>query len=494
MSMASEDWEVIEQYSVSQSAYKPVMIEILIKEFFGQFDPFSLNISHVATIQDLLNKCTQKINQILFPNAYRIWQIREESFLNMEVLLDIEIHDQLRIVRSTVRSRTLATYNPNTIKTKGLTVSIINEYEHNIASPSITRCAYVKNGQSPTVCPIYSSLKDATDEKDMSELQLNHLYESSHFGDEFNEKPRCLQGNECKSFRNLENGGNALKDRCHVKIFRHPPRSSRQIKLAQNIHKFIVNTDEMQNHSLYEPTADDKKQFQWNKDDGFLNALINEVIRNGFKSDLCLTDNDCKNDTYSLLDVVDDKMNHPRHKQMGNVLSRDLMLSLVLYCGCECNYDLCASQRNGDYGKWKWFDLCLCHAVEVLSAKETGEFMLYSGLNQVKLDKKEIRNGYFPTFTSTSWIKEQALAFLGQEGMIIQLDAAVRRWFFCCDVSWISKFPDESEILIARSVSYNNFVLNVVDEINGIQTVSLGIKYSEDDLDSIPDLEDFESE
>ena len=31
---------------------------------------------------------------------------------------------------------------------------------------------------------------------------------------------------------------------------------------------------------------------------------------------------------------------------------RDKMLALVLYTGCDCNYDLCSSQRNGDYNKW----------------------------------------------------------------------------------------------------------------------------------------------
>ena len=49
------------------------------------------------------------------------------------------------------------------------------------------------------------------------------------------------------------------------------------------------------------------------------------------------------------------------------------------------------------------------------------------------------------------------------EGMIIEIDKSVRERFTCCDVSWISKFPDEC----------NNFVVSILSEENGIQIVSL---------------------
>ena len=45
---------------------------------------------------------------------------------------------------------------------------------------------------------------------------------------------------------------------------------------------------------------------------------------------------------------------------------------------------------------------------------------------------------------------------------------------FCCDVSWVSKFPDECEVLFARSLfGDGKFQCNVVDESNGVQTISL---------------------
>ena len=60
------------------------------------------------------------------------------------------------------------------------------------------------------------------------------------------------------------------------KLFRHPPRSQ-LVKLQENIHSFI-----------HEETEDDRKTYDFNIHDGFLKALIQETIANGYKYDLCL--------------------------------------------------------------------------------------------------------------------------------------------------------------------------------------------------------------
>ena len=74
--------------------------------------------------------------------------------------------------------------------------------------------------------------------------------------------------------------------------------------------------------------------------------LIQEVIDNGFKHDLCTKcsqNDDCKHDVYdkknkySILRIVDEKMNHERHKIIGSPLRRDWMLALVLYTGLNLN-------------------------------------------------------------------------------------------------------------------------------------------------------------
>ena len=153
--------------------------------------------------------------------------------------------------------------------------------------------------------------------------------------------------------------------------------------------------------------------------------------------------------------------------------------------GCECNYDLCKTQRNKDYITWKWFDLSLYWAIQLLSFKEKGCFPVFSGLNGVSLDRKNIENGYFVTYVSSSWRKEVSSAFMKGNGCIIEIDQQYKDDYFiyCCDVSWISKFPDECEILFARSLqfhSWNNFSLNILDSSSGVQTISL--KKNDDDL------------
>ena len=76
--------------------------------------------------------------------------------------------------------------------------------------------------------------------------------------------------------------------------------------------------------------------FKNNDRDGYLKALVEEVINNGYKYDLCLEckqGDECKHDDYSILQIVDDKLKHIRHKAMDSPLRRDHMLSLILYTG-----------------------------------------------------------------------------------------------------------------------------------------------------------------
>ena len=151
------------------------------------------------------------------------------------------------------------------------------------------------------------------------------------------------------------------------------------------------------------------------KESSNLVLLINEVIKNGYKRDLCFSDIDYRNNCYSILQIVNEKMDDIRHKQLGSPLTRAEMLSLVMYTSCDCNYDLCKEQRTyGNYDKWYNFDRCLTSAIKKLSKVEqfdnpNSKFRLYSGLHKVKLDKKSINFCYFPTYISTSWEKDVSL-------------------------------------------------------------------------------------
>ena len=60
--------------------------------------------------------------------------------------------------------------------------------------------------------------------------------------------------------------------------------------------------------------------------------MLKEVVDNGYKNDLCLhcgREDECKHSDYSVLKIVDDKLEHIRHKQMDSPLRRDHMLALV---------------------------------------------------------------------------------------------------------------------------------------------------------------------
>ena len=80
------------------------------------------------------------------------------------------------------------------------------------------------------------------------------------------------------------------------------------------------------------------------------------------------------------------------------------------------------------------------------------------------------------TYVSTSWRKEVATTFINSDqGMMLQIDPSYKEKVKCCDVSWISKFPDECEVLFARSIGFvgDNFKCEVIDESSGVQTVVL---------------------
>ncbi len=146
---------------------------------------------------------------------------------------------------------------------------------------------------------------------------------------------------------------------------------------------------------------------------------------------------DVSGDNFGLLDYVEGRMECERHKLMGQPLDKGEMLSLVIcpwflfdrrssfkwkhgntvdiHTSCEANYALSRSQRNGDYSKWKFLDLCLYDAISVLSEFESFEFPLYCGVANVSMTDKRIDKGYFSSYVSTSFDREVAESFCRQQ-------------------------------------------------------------------------------
>eukprot|EP01083_Nonionella_stella_P051332 136252_1 len=384
----------------------------------------------------------------------------------------------------TVAKTPITFYPKNDILKKGLKIRVfLPKYEHKIKESDITCPEMIKMKTSdPQRCPVYHRMKE---KYEWNKHNLHHLNEYDHFTNIIDEKQPCKYADACKAFIRLENGGNKIDDRCHLKLYRHPPRR-RNIRLSENLKPLVINKKQEDNHpiilmNVFNPDRDFVNDYEYSAINGYLGALMEEVISNGYRYDLCTecgANDNCKHSDFSLLRIVDEKLNHPRHKaMMDKPLRRDHMLSLILYTGCDCNYDLCKSQRMGDYKKWKVFDCCLWDAIQRLSSRENGSFTVYSGLNGVHLPSKETQ-GYFVTYVSTSWRKEVATSFMDGNGMVVQIDKKFKYNYmnYCCDVSWISKFEDEAEILFARSrwMCYGKpFRLSVVDCKSGIQTVSL---------------------
>eukprot|EP01084_Bolivina_argentea_P294372 506479_1 len=401
-----------------------------------------IHAKNKCNFRDLLNQCEQELVKLAAPVECKIYKIEKSSFISKDIFIsdNTDIFDKI-----------LTSWDTNQIISKGLVVKFYIEMEHKVQDLDI-QCPEMNTQVSadPLSCSIFKSMKQ---DYKFSENSLKHLQTYSHYKTARFESPECRYGVKCRSFKRMQEGGYRLDDRCHMEIYRHSPRTM-DIKLAKNIFPFkFIQNEEKEGipvlHETYKPTENDKKRYWSDKNnEGWLKALIEEVITNGQKSDLEM------NDGESLMVVVEDKLKHPQHIKLGNPLRKDQMLALILYTGCDSNYKMCAKQRDSDYDTWKWFDLCLYTAIDALWRRETGKYKLYSGLANVKLNSSSI-NGYFLTYTSTTWNRNVALRFIkqyGDTGMLIEMDDNFRNKSFnrCCNVSWISKFPSECEVLLAR--------------------------------------------
>ena len=224
------------------------------------------------------------------------------------------------------------------------------KYHHKVSNQEVNCPVMMKlKSTNPLNCEIYCSMRK---KYNYTQLSLSHIQRYRHHVNSYDGKSICKYGQECKAYIRSEKGvdGNKIEDQCHMALYRHPPRT-RQIKMAKNIHPLAINKSRWDNHNLYKPTKElqeryglEQKHGEWiskdNPIDGVLKALIDEVIANKFEYDLCLScskNDECKHDVYdsrySILHIVDQKMECLRHKLMNSRLNRGQMLSLILYTG-----------------------------------------------------------------------------------------------------------------------------------------------------------------
>ncbi|ETN98355.1 hypothetical protein RFI_39156 [Reticulomyxa filosa] len=152
---------------------------------------------------------------------------------------------------------------------------------------------------------------------------------------------------------------------------------------------------------------------------------------------------------------------------MGYPLQLYHICAVLLYCGKSCTNEFSYDQIKFRHDKWHYLDFFLHVAIRILhfhERREESEMEFYCGLKGVRFEniEKEIKFGYFISHVSTSDDIQVAKMFRGDQGCILHFHSSMRRalGIFSCDVSWISPFKHEREILFAKSL------LNFINDEN----------------------------
>jgi len=180
----------------------------------------------------------------------------------------------------------------------------------------------------------------------------------------------------------------------------------------------------------------------------------------------------------TMMAIAQAKLNHPRHRRLGTPLDVDEMLSILLYTGTKIIDDFRASTLRGDFHRWQKMRDTInrairkLHDAEMEENPEKNKTPVYAGFRDVIVDAdrldalfrassrvKELCEGYekpqiflpYNDVLSSSIQKEVAESprFCGEKGFMFVIER--HSTAICADVSWISKFPDEKEILFAPS-------------------------------------------
>ena len=348
------------------------------------------------------------------------------------------------------------------------------------------------------------------EDKNKQKLILDHLLKYDHFEYFGKKRPLCQYktNDKCIHFQRISNNNDNFSfiDKKHLYYYYHKP---------SNRH-FATNKQNANDEPFFEYVTKVQRSIRNNyklsvkaisQHDRLLLLLIGEVITNGYEKDLLpledtqfdatkfindivkqITNGNHNCDLNSIIDqlkpnyrifkTVNEKMKHEKHAKTNYILSEVEMLSLILYCNGECNHHLAKCQRDDTYiQKWPIFDTVLNWAIVSLSNFESHEENIYTGLSGVLLDIYQIykqgRYSYFLYFKSNiSFTRDLNVAyeFRGYEGLILGLNikqcCEEDIWGFltkdtaiphACDVSWISKFPTEQEVLVSRDSPFTPY-------------------------------------
>ncbi|ETO02816.1 hypothetical protein RFI_34597 [Reticulomyxa filosa] len=218
-------------------------------------------------------------------------------------------------------------------------------------------------------------------------------------------------------------------------------RVTRHKKLQKLLHEVIKNNcliDLIPKNLLSKGEQRIKKQINFNEKDENGGLILNDEI-------------------LTILDELKTLYHDDIHKHMGYPLQLWHICAILLYSGKSCNVQFSCDQIKLRHQKWPYLDMFLQEAIYILNKHERveeSEMELYCGLKEVRLENiKEIKQGFFINHVSTSDDIEVAKMYRSNQGCILHFHPSMRRPsnIFSCDVSWISPFKHEREILFARS-------------------------------------------
>jgi len=157
----------------------------------------------------------------------------------------------------------------------------------------------------------------------------------------------------------------------------------------------------------------------------------------------------------TIFEWVRHALDHPTHIKLGSPLRFDHCLALILYTATPANYDLTESQLAQNPRKWKYFDQCLLEAIQrLVDRQRITNVDLWCGLCDVFFDYSMVESKHFflCSHQSSSVCKAVAERFRSDCGTLVKIDANSIPPHYRCDVSWLSPYKAEREVLLRRGL------------------------------------------
>jgi hypothetical protein len=284
-------------------------------------------------------------------------------------------------------------------------------------------------------------------------------------------------GVSCPSFIRLLHGGFRADDLCHTVLYRHP-RSDHFCLDEPNLLKPFVIFDGRRGLEAQEQFhGQGSFPYLFHGDDYYgkvseptVSDFEAELATNGFGSCLKIPSHPLTSFA-NLGDVALRKLVHERHRQLPNPLSYAEMLAVLCYTGTDAQMDLRRSMLEGKaLESWPFFSRLMRVAIAKLSRDPTPRRpkTVYHGLRNVSFrDVIRMETTFassfcgcvYPALVSTSCQRGVSLAMAAagvsskigaKRGMLLKINLQMSTTDeICADVSWISKFPSEDEVVIA---------------------------------------------